>query len=254
MENGISSLLHIILLALAVSQACVATSARGYKDRGFILAGEQANAFLCRPDRAGPFPAVVFSHGRAIRELQAFESAEDLIGKHLCQRLASDGFLAFIPIREFYRRDGRENILYNLAELLQAVDYVKSLPEVDPNRVALMGHSRGGLLTLMAGLERKDLKALVIAAPADIRPYFSQAVARSASLNTPVLLLVEVSDERGGLGRANFLDDALRKRDKEVLTIRYDRGGGHHLFTTKAAAFDWYWWDDLRKFLRDKLA
>jgi dienelactone hydrolase len=248
-----SSHLPIILLALIVPQGCITPSAGNYKDNDFILAGEQANAYLCRPDRAGPFPAVVFSHGRAIRELQAFESAEDLVGKHLCQRLASDGFLAFIPIREFYRRDGRENIPGNLAELLKAVDYIKSLPEVDPNRVALMGHSRGGLLTLMAGLERKDLKALVIAAPAEIRPYFSQAVVRIASLNTPVLLLVEVSDERRGLGRANFLDDALRKHDKEVRTIRYDRGGGHHLFTTKAATFDWYWWDDLTAFLREKL-
>lgn len=116
-----------------------------------------------------------------------------------------------------------------------------------------MGHSRGGLLTLMAGLERSDLKALVIAAPADIRPYFSQSVARLASLDPPVLLLVEISDERGRLPAANFLDDALKKNRKEVRSIRYDRGGGHHLFTTKAAAFDWYWWDDLRAFLREKL-
>jgi dienelactone hydrolase len=116
-----------------------------------------------------------------------------------------------------------------------------------------MGHSRGALLTLMTGLERKDLKALVIAAPAEIRPYFSQAVARVASLNTPVLLLVEIGDERGRLGATNFLDDALRKHGKEVRTIRYDQGGGHHLFTTKATTFDWYWWDDLTAFLHEKL-
>jgi dienelactone hydrolase len=222
--------------------------------RNFVVTGEQPNAFLCRPEGKGPFPAVIFGHGRAIRDPRPFETAGELIGKHLCQRLASDGFLAFIPIRDFDRRDGRENIPYNLAELLEAVDYVKSLPDVDPTRVALRGHSRGALLTLMAGLERRDLKALVIIALAEIRPYFSQAVAGVASLNTPVLLLVEVSDERGRLGAVNFLDDALRKRGKEVRTIRYDRGGGHHLFTTKAAIFDWYWWDDLRTFLREKFS
>jgi len=242
-----------ILVALFVAQGCITPSARDYEVKGFIVAGEQANAILCRPEGKGPFPAVIFSHGRAIRDLQAFETAEELIGKHLCQKLASDGFLAFIPIRDFYLRDGPENIPYNLAELLQAVDYVKSLPDVDPTRVALMGHSRGALLTLMTGLERKDLKALVIAAPAEIRPYFSQAVARVASLNTPVLLLVEIGDERGRLGATNFLDDALRKHGKEVRTIRYDQGGGHHLFTTKATTFDWYWWDDLTAFLHEKL-
>jgi dienelactone hydrolase len=249
-----SSLVPTIVLAFLLAQGCITQSTGHFSDKGFIVGGEQANAFLCRPEGTGPFPAVIFSHGRAIRDPQPFETAEELIGKHLCQKLASDGFLAFVPIRDFDRRDGRENILHNLAELLEAVDYVKSLPDVDPNRVALMGHSRGALLTLMAGVERTDLKALVIAAPAEIRPYFSQAVARIASLNTPVLLLVEVSDERGRLGAVNFLDDALKKRGKEVRTIRYDRGGGHHLFTTKAAAFDWYWWNDLRAFLREKLS
>ena len=167
-KNRMYSLLPTILLALLVAQGCVIPSARDY--RGFDMDGEQANALLCRPEGKGPFPAVVYSHGRAT-DMQAFEKARagGLIGGPLCQRLAADGFLAFAPTRDFYYRDGRENIPNNLAELLQAVDYVKSLPDVDPSRVAVMGQSRGGLLTLMAGLERKDLKALIITAPAESR-------------------------------------------------------------------------------------
>lgn len=240
-----------ILLALLVAQGCGIASTQEHKD--FIVAGEQANALLCRPEGKGPFPAVVYSLGRITDPQKSEEKkAQGLIGKRFCQRLVSDGILAFVPIGDLYRRAGRENVPYNLAELLQAVDYVKSLPDVDPTRVALMGQSRGGLLTLMVGLERKDLKALIITAPADIRPYFSQALARVASLNIPVLLLVEVSDEEGSLGAVNVLDDALRKHGKEVRTIRYDRGGGHYLFTP-LSSFDWYWWDDLRAFLREKL-
>jgi dienelactone hydrolase len=246
-----SSLLPTILLALLVAQGCVIPFTRD--NEGFIVDGEQANALLCRPEGKGPFPAVIYSHGRAT-DLQAFERARagGLIGGPLCRRLAADGFLAFAPTRDFYSRDRPENIPNNLAEPLQAVDYVKSLPDVDPSRVALMGHSRGGLLTLMAGLERKDLKALVITAPADIPPYFSRAIASVASLNTPILLLVEVGDERGRLGAVNILDDALRKRGKEVSTIRYDQGGGHYLFGSRTSV-EWYWWDDLRTFLREKL-
>jgi dienelactone hydrolase len=162
--------------------------------------------------------------------------------------LASDGFLAFIPIREVERGAGPQNLSYNQEELSRAVDYVKSLPDVDPSRVALMGHSRGGLLTLMVGLERQDLKALVITAPADIRPYFSQAVAAVSHVNVPVLLLVEEGDEMGSLGAVNALDQALRCRGKDVRTIRYNGGGGHYLFIRVD-----YWWDDLRIFLREKL-
>ena len=111
-----------------------------------------------------------------------------------------------------------------------------------------MGHSRGALLTLMVGLERNDLKALILTAPADIPPYFSQAIAHASRLDVPVLLLVEEGDELGSLGAVNLLDQALKGHGKEVRTIRYDRGGGHYLFTRVD-----YWWNDLRAFLRDKL-
>jgi dienelactone hydrolase len=166
----------------------------------------------------------------------------------MCEALASEGVLAFIPIREIERGLRPSDIPYNQAELSRVVDSVKALPDVDPSRVALMGHSRGGLLTLMVGLERKDLKALIITAPADIRPYFSQSVARLSRVNVPVLLLVEEGDEMGSLGAVNVLDQALRNQGKEARTIRYDRGGGHFLFLRKD-----YWWDDLRAFLREKL-
>lgn len=168
--------------------------------------------------------------------------------QRLCEALASEGVLAFIPVREIERGLRPGDILYNQAELSGAVDYVKGLPGVDPSRVALMGHSRGGLLTLMVGLERKDLKALIITAPADVSPYFSQSIARVSRLSAPVLLLVEEGDERGSLGAVNILDQALRNHRKEVRTIRYNRGGGHLLFVRVD-----YWWDDLRAFLREKL-
>jgi len=161
--------------------------------------------------------------------------------------LASDGFLAFVPIREHFG-DERQHIPSNKEDLSRAVDYVKALSDVDPSRMALMGHSRGGLLALMVGLERNDLKALVITAPAEIPPYFSRAVARVSSVTAPVLLLVEEGDEMGSLGAVNALDQALRGREKEVRTIRYTRGGGHYLFIRVE-----YWWDDLRIFLREKL-
>jgi hypothetical protein len=102
----------------------------------------------------------------------------------------------------------------------------------------------------MLGLERKDVKALIITAPADIRPYFPRAVASVSEIRAPVLLMVEVSDERGSLGAVNILDEALKKQGKDLRTIRYDRGGGHFLFVGSG---DLYWWDDVRDFLREKL-
>jgi dienelactone hydrolase len=207
----------------------------------YITSGEQANALLCRPEGKGPFAAVIWSHGRV-------EEAKTGGWRRMCEALASEGVLAFIPIREIERGLRPGDIPNNQAELSRAVDYVKGLPDVDPSRLALMGHSRGGLLTLMVGLERKDLKALIITAPADIRPYFSRSVAQVSRVNVPILLLVEETDEMGSLGAVNVLDQALKNQGKEARTIRYNRGGGHYLFIRVD-----YWWDDLRTFLREKL-
>jgi dienelactone hydrolase len=207
----------------------------------YITSGEQANALLCRPEGKKPFAAVIWSHGRV---------RQDKSGgwQRMCEALASEGVLAFIPIREIERDRGPGDIPYNQAELSRAVDYVKGLPDVDSSRVALMGQSRGGLLTLMVGIDRKDLKALIITAPAAIRPYFSRSIAQVERVNVPVLLLVEQGDEMGSLRAVNVLDQALQNHGKEAHTIRYDRGGGHFLFIRKD-----YWWDDLRTFLREKL-
>jgi dienelactone hydrolase len=225
-----------ILWVLLVTQSYDVTAAGKY-----ITSGEQANALLCRPEGKGPFAAVIWSHGRV-------EKAKTGGWQRMCEALASEGVLAFIPMREVERGLRPGDIRYNQAELSRAVDYVKGLSDVDPSRVALMGHSRGGLLTLMVGLERNDLKALIITAPADVRPYFLGSVAQVSRLNVPVLLLVEKGDEMGSLGAVDILDQALRNDRKEVRTIRYDRGGGHYLFVRVD-----YWWDDLRTFLREKL-
>lgn len=211
--------------------------------------GAEPDGLLCRPQGKGPFPAVIWSHGQ-VANPQMLKKTREFGWKRTCQRLAEDGFLAFIPIREFDSDRKPPQVPSNKNALSEAVDYVKSLPEVDPSRVALMGHSRGGLLTLMLGSERKDLKALIITAPASIPPYFSQQVAIVSSINAPVLLMVEVSDEMGSLSAVNILDEALRKQGKDVRTIRYDRGGGHFLFVGSG---NLYWWDDVRAFLREKL-
>lgn len=204
-----------------------------------------SRALLCEPMGRGPFPAVVYNHGLVVDQL-GFEGAQrhgyNLTG--ICEALAADGYLALAPIRS----SGRGNIPGHAQEVARAVDEVKADPRVDRERVALMGFSRGGLLTLLVGLERRDLKALLILAPAPGRGRFAAAVKRITELDAPVLLLVEAGDDPEILEGADLLERALKAHGNEHRSIRYRAGGGHRLFWGVG-----YYWPDIALFLREKL-
>lgn len=211
----------------------------------YYVGNETGKALICRPEGNGPFPAVIYNHGLIV-DRAGYQNASargyDLDG--FCHALAKDGFLAFVPIRG----TGVRNIPGHVEEVSRAIDYVKTLAEVNPSRIALMGFSRGGLLTLMVGVGRKDLKSLVILAPAPGRGHFAEAVERVPALNVPVLLLVEASDEEVILEDFTLLKDTLHANRKEARIIRYNQGGGHWLF--------WgvdYYWQDVRAFLHETL-
>jgi dienelactone hydrolase len=169
---------------------------------------------------------------------------------NICEALAKEGYLTFLPIRE-KRARGKNHSAYEeyyKDVVSHALDYVKSLTDVDPARVALMGFSMGGFTSLKVAVERKDLKALLLLAPATAHGLMGEAAKNVGSLNTPVLLLVEASDEGHILKGAANLEQALQKHGKKARVIRYDRGGGHKLFYTVD-----YYWPDVRAFLHENL-
>lgn len=211
----------------------------------YRIAGHAGQALVCRPAGKEPWPTVVYNHGLIV-DLHGYQEAArrgyDLNG--ICAALASDGFFTFAPLR----KSGPTNVPGHRAEVWRAIEYLKTLPEVDSSRLALMGFSRGGLLTLMVATERHDLRAVVIMAPAPGRGHFADAVRRVPSLNAPVLLLVEAGDDAEILEDYQLLERALGAHGKERRTIRYERSGGHRLFYQLG-----YYWDDVRAFLQEKL-
>lgn len=232
----------LLFLLFVVIQGCGSpVSSVSYLSRGANPEG-----LLCRPEGTGPFPAVIHNHGVGVDTLgyeKALRRGYNLPA--ICKELSADGFLTFVPIRQ--GGPGLRNLPPHKEQVVAAIDYVRRLPDADPARLALTGNSRGGLLTLMVGLEQPDLKGLVIMAPAEIGRNFSNALSQVSSLNTPVLLLVEKSDDVEFQNNFDALDRALRENNKKVKSIRYVRGGGHNLFHAG------YYLADVKAFLHENL-
>ena len=89
--------------------------------------------------------------------------------------LARAGFPVF-ALAYFRDRDGKppeleQKELRNvpLEYLFRALDWMEHRPEVRPDRIALMGESRGAELALMIGALRRDVAAVIAYSPQELR-------------------------------------------------------------------------------------
>jgi len=255
-ERGKLWLIAAALLASLILLGGCATMTPGSQRRSFpVKLGERVDersALVCAPKGQGPFAAVVFNHG-SIVDGWGWPGASQR-GYRLdkvCEKLAAEGYFVFAPIREKNPRGkGFKSYEDTYREIvLQAIDYVKNLPEVDNTRVALVGFSMGGLVSFNVALERRDLCAVALLAPAWGQGLLSEAAKDGDHMSAPLLVMVEESDEPQILRGVTAIEDATRAHSKPLRLFRYNRGGGHELFYDVG-----YWWEDLAAFLREQLS
>jgi len=140
----------------------------------FPSPGGTMSGFLYVPEGKGPFPAVLWNHGSEKRpgwqpQLAAFYNAH--------------GFVFFLPHR---RGQGRSPGPYIMDEIrssgnamavadahrsanqdvVAAMDWLKTQPEVDASRVVVSGCSFGGIQTLLTAGKGLGARAFIAFAPA----------------------------------------------------------------------------------------
>jgi carboxymethylenebutenolidase len=136
------------------------------------------HGFLYKGGGDGPLPAILWNHG-----------SERLPGQlpELGSFFSSKGYVLFVPHRrgqgrsgntapyvmDVLRREGEqggpaarsaklvEMMEVHLQDQLAALAYLRSLPFVDPKRIAVMGCSFGGIQTLLAAESAPDIRAAV---------------------------------------------------------------------------------------------
>ncbi|HEY7403369.1 MAG TPA: dienelactone hydrolase family protein [Candidatus Angelobacter sp.] len=147
------------------------------------------HALLWRPAGKGPFPAILFNHGsgRSPEELQRLGPYEDqapIVGPvfarhgyvflYLFRRgvgLSADAGTSAIDLmsREFtaHGQEARNALQLKLLEdgdltdALAGLAFLRKLPEVNTRKIAVIGQSFGGSLTLLIAEREPNLRALL---------------------------------------------------------------------------------------------
>lgn len=131
------------------------------------------HGFIYKPDGAGPFPAVLYNHGSERKP-----GGKPEIGNFF----SGHGFVLFVPHRRGHGRspaDRQVDSLFDrgasgmvalheihLDDTSAALTYLRALPYVDSNRIAVSGCSYGGIQTLLLAEKGHGLRAAVAFAPA----------------------------------------------------------------------------------------
>lgn len=137
---------------------------------GFNIAGTLTRPKDDRQARNGRFPAVVLHTGSGVGDRDGLAAGVPTLGQ-LAGALAEAGFLAVRYDKRGYGQTGgraESATMSDFAEDLRSVvKYLERRRDVDRRRVAVVGHSEGAWVALLAASRENDIDAVVsIAAPA----------------------------------------------------------------------------------------
>jgi len=256
-----------LLLCILATGISIAQSNPG--EVVFPGGGRELHGFLWRPEGTGPFPAVVWNHG-----------SEKLPGSQpaLAAFYTAHSYVFFAPHRRGQGRSPGESIQdqvaqasprerawrmvvlqqEEVADVIAAVEYVKSLPYVDPGRIAISGCSFGGIQTLLAGERDLGVRALLPFAPGAMswegnEPLRDRLVRAVEQAKAPVFLIQAENDY--SLGPSHALSKAASKKHKDFQSKIYPAFGsthqdGHWGFCSKATEV---WGSDVLAFLEAQM-
>lgn len=242
---------------------------QGYETAFYPSAKLKIEAYVYKPEGAEPFPVVIYNHGsRAGHEREGRPFA------YVGEMLARSGYVVVVPERRGYgKSDGPtfaeavgedrgprfvERVQEETDDALAAVEFVKTLPYADANRMGVMGWSFGGIISVFAASRSTAFRAVVDQAGAaltwDHSPAMQAALKEAAAkIQIPLLGMVAKNDRTTESVRA-----VVREAEKHGATVKFieypafkpqETGGvapGHMIFGREG----WKIWElDVKQFL-----
>ena len=206
-------------------------------------------SYRCRQGGAGPFAGILYNHG----------GLGDAVGGDLegvCRSFSEIGYVAWSQ-----RRPTSVSLNGQLESVLEGFEALRAETTVDPNRLGIIGFSRGGLLTLQAAISLGGaVRGIVLCAPAPGNGALERTLADVAGIQAPVRIYVAENDQqmrrRGGsvvdhVALSEMVERALRDAGKDVELTIYPSyaDDGHSLFDEVREP----WWSDVSRFFNQAL-
>ena len=133
----------------------------------------RAQAILVRPDGPGPYPAIIYMHRGGADKTQFEDEAVLLAGQGVVALLLDAPFLTGCGDVN----DPRQGYIRTVLFVRRGVDLLESLPQVDPARIAYVGHSFGATWGgVLAGVEPRLRVFVLMAGYAQISQHDSPEV------------------------------------------------------------------------------
>jgi carboxymethylenebutenolidase len=205
--------------------------------------GMDMDLFSHAPASTGPSPAVI-----VIQEIFGVNDHT----KGITARFAAEGYFSVAP--DLFHRSGRNVVVPFsdiprgfalrqqlddddiVADLKEALNYLASLPEVDNNRIGIVGYCFGGMVSFLASARVKGIRAAAIYYGGGIvpRPGTPDGEARlldqlASGVQCPIIGFWGNQDDGIPVDSVKEIEDVLRGNGKSIETNIYE-GAGHGFF------------------------
>jgi dienelactone hydrolase len=224
-------------------------------------------ALVGRPDGPGPFPAYISNHGSMTTQEASRPPRTRITKGSLADTLARSGFVVLVLARRGYMGSEGTATTYSQShgsggysgrrasdvmrgaeeeagDVVAALEYLQTLPSVDPERISVGGVSLGGLVSIMAASRDARFKAVISMAGGyrqsgqggvDEAWPLVQGIWKNGAqkIRAPVLILWSKNDMTLHEDEGRQLEGELKRAGKSVEMKVYPafRDNGHFLFS-----------------------
>lgn len=125
---------------------------------------------MFRPEGDGTYPTILYVHWYEPESISSHRSQFEEEAREMAQRRAICISIETLwSDRDFFlkrtQEDDRQNSVEEVVNIRRAIDLLLSQPNIDPSRVAVVGHDFGGMYGILAGsLDRRPTHYVVMAA------------------------------------------------------------------------------------------